>query len=117
MPVIEGEAPPRPLFTSPKSPATTLPTGSLNVTAQRNGPPSVGLRSILAIDDTVGAIVSTVQLYEVADARTDSALESGQLLPGQRVRGTVVFRLPRGNVTLMMSDLSNQSVTALRIAG
>lgn len=57
------------------------------------------------------------RLYEVADSRSAHALTTGRLAPHQQVRGVVVFDMPRGNATLMMTDGAAQAVTALRIAG
>jgi hypothetical protein len=44
-----------------------------------------------------------------------TALELGTLSAGQHVDGTVAFDIPRGGVTLLMSDESSRSVTALRV--
>lgn len=49
----------------------------------------------------------------LADAPT--ALELGTLSAGQQVTGTVAFDIPRGGVTLLMSDESSRTVTALRV--
>lgn len=57
------------------------------------------------------------RLFEVADARADGALGHGALGPGQRVHGVLVFALPRGDVTLLMTDDATQTMTALRIPG
>jgi hypothetical protein len=61
----------------------------------------------------------------VANARTlfetaiggpgDSMLETGTLQPGERVRGTIAFDMPHSEATLLMSDDSNQTVTALKV--
>jgi hypothetical protein len=42
-------------------------------------------------------------------------LESGTLYPGDRVRGTIAFDMPHSEATLLMSDDSNQTVTALKV--
>jgi FlaG/FlaF family flagellin (archaellin) len=56
------------------------------------------------------------QLFETAiDGAGDSMLETGTLHAGERVRGTVAFDMPRGEATLLMSDDSNQTVTALKV--
>jgi hypothetical protein len=44
-----------------------------------------------------------------------SALEFGTLSAGQQVSGTVAFDIPRGGVTLLMSDESSRTVTALKV--
>ena len=44
-----------------------------------------------------------------------TALELGTLSAGQQVTGTVAFDIPRGGVTLLMSDESSRTVTALRV--
>jgi hypothetical protein len=44
-----------------------------------------------------------------------TGLEFGTLSAGQRVSGTVAFDIPRGGVTLLMSDERSQTVTALKI--
>ena len=58
----------------------------------------------------------TGQLFETAiEGAGDSMLDTGTLRPGERVRGTVAFDLPRSETTLLMSDDSNQTVTALKV--
>jgi hypothetical protein len=42
-------------------------------------------------------------------------LETGTLRPGERIRGTIAFDMPRSEATLLMSDNSNQTVTALKV--
>ena len=37
------------------------------------------------------------------------------MLGAQSIRGTIAFDMPRGEVTLLMSDDSNQTVTALKV--
>ena len=49
----------------------------------------------------------------VADSST--ALPLGTLSAGQEVTGTVAFDIPRGGVTLLMTDESSRTVTALRV--
>jgi hypothetical protein len=44
-----------------------------------------------------------------------TTLELGILSAGQHVDGTVAFDIPRGGVTLLMSDESSRSVTALKV--
>jgi hypothetical protein len=41
----------------------------------------------------------------------------GELSPGQTVRGAVAFDIPHGGVTLLMSDDTEQSITALKVPG
>jgi FlaG/FlaF family flagellin (archaellin) len=58
----------------------------------------------------------TGKLFETAiEGAGDSMLETGTLHAGQRVRGTVAFDMPRSEATLLMSDDSNQTVTALKV--
>jgi hypothetical protein len=59
---------------------------------------------------------STGQLFEVSNGgRWGTPLGFGILLAGDSVSGTIAFDVPRGEVTLLMSDASSQSVTALKI--
>jgi hypothetical protein len=44
-----------------------------------------------------------------------TGLEIGTLSAGQQVTGTVAFDIPRGGVTLLMSDESSRTVTALKV--
>jgi FlaG/FlaF family flagellin (archaellin) len=61
-------------------------------------------------------IDQTGQLFETAiDGAGDAMLESGTLYPGDRVRGTIAFDMPHSEATLLMSDDSNQTVTALKV--
>ena len=56
------------------------------------------------------------QLFEMAAEGTGGrVLPVGTLTPGQRIRGTIAFDMPRGEVTLLMSDDSENTVTALRV--
>ena len=48
-------------------------------------------------------------------ADSPTALDTGSLSAGQKVRGTVAFDIPRGGVTLLMSDEWSRTVTALRV--
>jgi len=58
----------------------------------------------------------TGQLFETAiEGAGESMLETGTLHAGDRVRGTVAFDMPRSEATLLMSDDSNQTVTALKV--
>jgi Domain of unknown function (DUF4352) len=58
----------------------------------------------------------TGQLFETAiEGAGDSMLETGTLHAGERVRGTVAFDMPRSEATLLMSDDTNQTVTALKV--
>jgi hypothetical protein len=58
----------------------------------------------------------TGRLFETAlDGAGAAMLESGTLYPGERVRGTIAFDLPHGEATLLMSDDSNHTVTALKV--
>jgi hypothetical protein len=57
------------------------------------------------------------RLFELAidGAGRNPLLEIGTLHAGERVRGTLAFDMPRGDATLLMSDESDQTVTALRV--
>jgi hypothetical protein len=56
------------------------------------------------------------QLFEMArDGAAGRELGVGTLRAGERIRGTVAFDIPRGEVTLLMSDDSDNTVTALRV--
>ena len=58
----------------------------------------------------------TGRLFETAiDGAGDAILESGTLYPGDRVRGTIAFDMPHSEATLLMSDDSNHTVTALKV--
>ena len=58
----------------------------------------------------------TGRLFETAiEGAGDSMLETGTLHPGERVRGTIAFDMPQSEATLLMSDDSNQTVTALKV--
>jgi len=58
----------------------------------------------------------TGRLFESAiEGAGDSMLETGTLSPGERVRGTIAFDMPHSEATLLMSDDSNQTVTALKV--
>ena len=57
------------------------------------------------------------RLFELAVEGTGRSplLEVGTLHAGEHVRGTLAFDMPRGDATLLMSDESDQTVTALRV--
>jgi hypothetical protein len=56
------------------------------------------------------------QLFEMAvDGTAGQVLAVGTLRAGERIRGTVAFDMPRGDVTLLMSDDSENTVTALKV--
>jgi Domain of unknown function (DUF4352) len=56
------------------------------------------------------------QLFEMAAEGTGGrVLSVGTLRPGEHVRGTIAFDMPRGEVTLLMSDDSENTVTALKV--
>lgn len=55
------------------------------------------------------------QLYDIASDTTRTPLEVGSLVAGESTRGFLEFDLPRGEVTLLMSNDNFGSVTALRI--
>jgi hypothetical protein len=58
----------------------------------------------------------TGRLFETAiEGAGVSMLESGTLHAGERVRGSIAFDMPRSEATLLMSDNSNQTVTALKV--
>ncbi|HEY5821202.1 MAG TPA: DUF4352 domain-containing protein [Propionibacteriaceae bacterium] len=56
------------------------------------------------------------RLYEMASEGVDApVLPVGDLHSGQTVRGTIAFDMPRGETTLLMSDGTDQTVTAIRV--
>jgi hypothetical protein len=56
------------------------------------------------------------QLFEMTvEGAGGRALGVGTLLKGDRTRGTVAFDMPRGDVTLLMSDDAEHTVTALKV--
>ena len=56
------------------------------------------------------------QLFEMASEGTAGrVLSVGTLQAGERIRGTVAFDMPRGDVTLLMSDDSEKTVTLLKV--
>jgi hypothetical protein len=58
----------------------------------------------------------TGELFDVAEAGTSrQVLGVGELSGGQSTHGFLAFDIPRGEVTLLMSDDSDQSITALKI--
>ncbi len=62
------------------------------------------------------AFDATGELFDVTDAGSPAQLlETGRLGPNQRVRGSIAFDMPRGEVTLLLSDDSAASLTALKI--
>jgi hypothetical protein len=62
------------------------------------------------------AFDETGQLFDVDESGvTGHVLGVGELSPGQTVRGAVAFDIPHGEVTLLMSDDSEQSITALKV--
>jgi hypothetical protein len=58
----------------------------------------------------------TGELFDVVDAGVSrQVLGVGELSEGQSTRGFLAFDIPRGEVTLLMSDDADQSITALKI--
>jgi hypothetical protein len=58
----------------------------------------------------------TGRLFETAlEGAGTAMLETGTLYPGERVRGTIAFDMPQSEATLLMSDDSNHTVTALKV--
>jgi hypothetical protein len=58
----------------------------------------------------------TGELFDVAEAGiSETVLGVGELFEGQSVQGYLAFDIPRGEVTLLMSDDSGQSSTALKV--
>ena len=56
------------------------------------------------------------RLFEMAvEGTTGRVLSVGTLRAGERTRGVIAFDMPRGEVTLLMSDDSDQTVTALKV--
>lgn len=66
--------------------------------------------------DSFQAFDRSGELFD-AEVLPDSttALEFGTLTAGQQASGTVAFDIPRGGVTLLMSDDSSRTVTALKV--
>lgn len=66
--------------------------------------------------DNFSAFDASGELFEVTTSgRWGTPLGYGTLWPGESVRGTIAFDLPRGEVTLLLSDSTSRSVTALKI--
>lgn len=91
-------------------------------------PPEYGhyLEILIEITCTEGAISYTPfdfqtfdeasELHDITTVETHrESLDVGEVTAGQTVRGYLTFDMPRGDVTLMMNDLGNRPVTALRI--
>ena len=58
----------------------------------------------------------TGRLFETAlEGAGVAMLDTGTLQAGERVRGTIAFDMPHSEATLLMSDDSNQTVTALKV--
>ena len=56
------------------------------------------------------------QLFEMEeDGAAGRMLSDGTLQAGERIRGVIAFDMPRGDVTLLMSDDSENTVTALKV--
>ena len=56
------------------------------------------------------------QLFEMEkNGAAGRELGVGTLVAGERIRGIVAFDMPRGEVTLLMSDDSDNTVTALKV--
>lgn len=58
----------------------------------------------------------TGELFDVAEAGvTENVLGVGELFEGDSVDGYLAFDIPRGEVTLLMSDDTEVSITALKV--
>ena len=58
----------------------------------------------------------TGELFDVAEAGlTENVLGVGELFEGESVDGYLAFDIPRGEVTLLMSDDTEVSITALKV--
>ena len=58
------------------------------------------------------------ELFEMAvEGAGERLLSIGTLSAGQQIRGAIAFDIPRGEVTLLMSDDSDNTVTTLRVPG
>ena len=67
-------------------------------------------------DAPVQAFDQAGHVFEMAVEGTEGrVLDVGTLNAGERVRGVIAFDMPRGDTTLIMSDDSDQTVTALRV--
>lgn len=66
--------------------------------------------------DSFQAFDAGGELFEVETLPdSDTALAFGLLSAGQQAGGTVAFDIPRGGVTLLMSDELSRTVTALKV--
>ncbi len=55
-------------------------------------------------------------LFETDTAGVDDPLlDAGVLLAGESVHGSIAFDMPRGDATLLMSDGTDQTITALKV--
>ena len=91
---------------------------------------TAGGRSLLTLEITVRCISGTLRygpdsfeafdqdggLFESRyDPDSSNALELIRLSAGEQVSGTVTFEIPRGDVTLLLSDDLSRPVTALKV--
>lgn len=142
--VVAERSDSRPVATAstvaPTTAASTAPRGSIDFTSARGagrlrvvehtwsttaGDPSSRLVVDIEITASSGrvdydpyafqAFDARGQLYDIASDTTRTPLEVGSLEAGESTRGFLEFDLPRGEVTLLMSNDNFGSVTALRI--
>lgn len=131
------EEPSRPTTASPL-PASEIEftgdtgTGILRIvrhTWDPAGPTAAG-KSLLTLEVTVSCTSGTLRygpdsfeafdqdggLFESSyDPDSSTALEFIRLTAGEEVSGTVTFEIPRGEVTLLLSDDLSRPVTALKV--
>ncbi|HEY9293901.1 MAG TPA: hypothetical protein VIP98_21685 [Microlunatus sp.] len=114
--------------------SSTEGSGRLTVRSHRwktdaAGDPVYGqyLQLEVEISATDGRVSYGPQYFQTFDSSSDvfqtseagvrpPALPTGYLRPGETARGGIAFDMPRGPVTLLMSNSLLESVTALRIA-
>jgi hypothetical protein len=78
--------------------------------------PAAGFVAHRGRPDSFQAFDRSGELFEPeVVAGSSTALPSGTLSAGQQVTGTVAFDISRGGVTLLMSEDSSRTVTALRV--
>lgn len=90
------------------------------------GANGASLQIEVQIDATDGRLSFGPQFFQAFDARSElyqsteagappPLLGTGYLRPGESVSGGIAFSMPRGEVTLLMSNAMLESVTALHI--
>lgn len=133
-----GKVPPTPTAsTAPRDTATSIGftssegSGRLSLLSHRwtgsAGANKPYLQVAVKIEATDGRLSFGPQYFQTFDARSElyqtthvgarpPLLGDGYLRAGQSVDGGIAFAMPRGEVTLLMSNAMLESVTALRIS-